>query len=98
MSELCPYKWTTITALGILLFLLASIKAFSKAIGDIFQLSGSESINTGIPFSYIIGLQLAANVKLEQKTTSPSFIPIHFNAKCIADVPETNAAEDFTPT
>ena len=62
------------------------------------KLSYSESINTGVAFSYIIGLQLAANVRSEQNTVSPSFIPNSLIAKCIAEVPDTNAAASFIPT
>ena len=49
-------------------FTFKSSKAFFKAFGDILKLSGSASINTGIPPSYTIGLQLAQNVKDEQRT------------------------------
>ena len=44
----------------------ASSKAFANAIGLIFQVSGSESINTGSAPSYIIGLTVAAKVSVEQ--------------------------------
>lgn len=46
----------------------------------------------------MIGLQLAANVKLEQKTKSSFFTPMAFKAKCIAAVPEVSAAASLDPT
>ena len=71
--------------------------AFSKALGHILYDSYSESINTGIAPWYIIGLQLAEKVNVEQNTISFSFIFKLFRAKCIAAVPLDSAAEAFIP-
>ena len=45
---LCPYRLTIIIALGRLPLFFASLSARSNAIGDIFQVSISESIKTGV--------------------------------------------------
>ena len=71
-----PYKCTTTTALG---FGYLS-KAFSKALGSIFQVSFSLSINTGFAFSYIIGFTVAEKVKSDTKTISSFLIPAAFKA------------------
>src|SRR5699024_10974403 len=83
----CPYKFTTITALGRLPTSVYFSKALRKACGDIFHVSISESINTGVAFLYKIGLEVAQNVKEEQSTISPSLTPHSINAKCKANVP-----------
>ena len=51
-------------------------KAFLSATGDIFHVSGSESINKGLAHWYKIGLALATKVKLEQNTNSLGLLPI----------------------
>ena len=58
----------------------------------------SESINTGIAFSYTIGLQVAENVNEDTNTVSPCFTPASFKARCIAAVPALNAAASSLPT
>src|SRR5699024_5535941 len=66
----CPYKFTITTAFGSLPFESYALNAFSKAAGDMFQLSKSESIKTGAAPRYKIGLALATNVNEEQNTMS----------------------------
>src|SRR3954462_2045090 len=58
MSALWPYRFTTMTQRGSRFSRLAHANARSSASGDMFQLPGSASMNTGFAPQYRMGLQL----------------------------------------
>ena len=84
-------------------------KAFSKAAGSMFQVSGFVSIKTGIPPSYSTGFKVASKVISEQNTRLPStapwptagrpysFSPASFTHRCSAAVQAERATAYFTP-
>ena len=64
-----------------------------------FQVSGSESIITGVAPKYVIGCVDAQKVKLCTSTSSPGFTPAASRPRCTAAVPEESAITRFpSPT
>ena len=57
-----------------------------------FQVPGSESMNTGRALQYRIGLQLPTKVSDEQNTVSPGCTPSSSRPRWMAAVPELSAA------
>ena len=87
-----PYSATGTIAAGFLPVLaMRSLMASSSRSGSMFQVSGSESIITGVAPRYVIGCVEAQNVKLCTSTSSPGFTPAASRPRCTAAVPEDNA-------
>src|SRR5699024_3255150 len=93
---LCPYRFTTITAFGNFPCFSASCKARSNACGDIFHVSISESMRTGVAPWYRIGFALATNVSDEQNTVSTGPTSRKLNHRSIAAVHEETTDAPLT--